>query len=63
MSVNVIRLWVLRFATLWVCETVLGLGVRSIWLSVVVSNGIASAMLLALSLTGLWRRPKLKLNA
>lgn len=62
-SVNVIRLWVLRFATLWVCETVLGLGVRSIWLSVVVSNGIASAMLLALSLTGLWRRPKLKLNA
>ncbi|MGN0777638.1 MAG: MATE family efflux transporter [Aristaeellaceae bacterium] len=61
-TVNVIRLWVLRFATLWFCETVLGLGVRSVWLSVVVSNGIAAAMLLGLSLTGLWRRPRMKVN-
>lgn len=62
MAVNVSRLWVLRFATLWFCESVLGLGVRSIWYSVVVSNGISSAILVCLYLTGLWKKPRLKVK-
>ncbi|MBQ8200277.1 MAG: MATE family efflux transporter [Clostridia bacterium] len=60
MAVNITRLWVLRFATLYVCETVLGLGVRSIWYSVVVSNGISAAALLLLYFTGIWRKSRIK---
>lgn len=62
MAVNVTRLWVLRFATLWLCETVLGLGVRSIWFSVVVSNGISAGILVALYLTGLWKKPRFRVK-
>jgi len=62
MAVNVSRLWVLRFATLWFCETVLDMGVRSIWYSVVVSNGISSAILVGLYFTGLWKKPRLKVR-
>ncbi|MCM1025107.1 MAG: MATE family efflux transporter [Roseburia sp.] len=60
MAVNVSRLWIFRFLTLWFCESVLRMGVRSIWYSVVVSNGICSAILYLLYLTGLWKRPKIK---
>lgn len=60
MAVNVTRLWVLRFATLYVCETLLGLGVRSIWYSVVVSNGISAAALVVLYFTGIWRKSRVK---
>ena len=60
MAVNMTRLWVLRFATLYICERVLGLGVRSIWYSVVVSNGISAAALLALYFTGLWKKSRVK---
>lgn len=62
MAVNVTRLWVLRFATLYICETMLGLGVRSIWLSVVVSNGISSGVLILLYFTGLWKKSRLRIN-
>lgn len=61
-AVDVTRLWVLRFATLWVCEEVLHLGVRSVWYAVVVSNGIAAAMLLALYFTGIWRKSTIKVS-
>ncbi len=54
------RLWVYRFATLYICEHVLRLGVRSIWLSVVISNGIAAAVLYGLYRTGLWRKNRVK---
>lgn len=60
MAVNVCRLWVFRFATLFVCESMLHLGVRSIWFSVVVSNGLSAAILLILSFTRLWRKPRFK---
>ena len=59
---DVSRLWVYRFATLYVCETVLQLGVRSVWLSVVVSNGLAAAVLLILYTTGLWRKNRVTLR-
>ncbi len=54
------RLWVYRFATLYVCAELLHLGVRSVWLSVVVSNGIAAAVLLVLYLCGLWKKNRVK---
>lgn len=62
MADNMARLWVYRFATLYVCETFLGLGVRSIWLSVVVSNGVSSAVLLALYLSNIWKKPRFNVN-
>ena len=52
------RLWVYRFATLWFCEHILHLGVRSVWLSVVVSNGIAALVLYLLYRKGIWRKPR-----
>ena len=54
------RLWVFRFATLFVCEQVMHLGVRSVWLSVVISNGLASAVLCVLYRMGLWKRNRVK---
>lgn len=61
-AVDMARLWVLRFATLAFCEQVLHLGVRSVWYSVVVSNGIASAILLVLYFTGIWRKSTIKIH-
>lgn len=56
MAVEASRLWILRFATLFLCENVLHMGVRSVWYSVVVSNGISAAVLFCLYLTGLWKK-------
>ncbi len=60
MAVNMTRLWVLRLGSLWLCETVLDMGVRSIWYSVVISNGISAAALLLLYTTGLWKKSRIK---
>lgn len=58
------RLWVYRFATLWFCERILHLGVRSVWLSVVISNGIAALVLYILYRSGIWRKNRIgKKNA
>ncbi len=54
------RLWIYRFATLWFCESVLHLGVRSVWLSVVISNGIAALVLYILYRCGIWRKNRVK---
>ena len=54
------RLWIYRFATLWFCERVLHLGVRSVWLSVVVSNGIAALVLYILYRRGIWRKNRVR---
>lgn len=59
MAVDVTRLWVFRFATLYVCENLLGMGVRSIWYSVVVSNGISAVILFLVYLTGYWRKKRI----
>jgi len=56
------RLWIFRFATLYVCEHILHLGVRSVWLSVVVSNGISAAILYVLYRMGLWKRSRLRIR-
>ena len=54
------RLWIYRFATLWFCQEVLHLGVRSVWLSVVISNGIAALVLYILYRKGIWRKNRVK---
>ena len=54
------RLWIFRFATLLICEKILHLGVRSVWLSVVVSNGIAALVLYILYRKGIWRKNRVQ---
>lgn len=58
MIVDISRLWIFRFGTLYFCEYVLHMGVRSIWYAVVVSNGIAALILLLLYLSGVWKKWK-----
>ena len=60
MIVDISRLWVFRFATLFFCETVLNMGVRSVWYSVVISNGIAALVLYVVYLTGRWKKEVIK---
>lgn len=63
MAVDATRLWVFRFLTLWFCETILHMSVRSVWYSVVVSNGISSVILFILYRSGLWKKSKIKVGA
>lgn len=58
MAVDATRLWVFRFATLYVCEHWLYMGVRSIWYSVVVSNALSSVILYVVYRTGLWKKKR-----
>lgn len=60
MLVDASRLWVFRFLTLFICESILHMGVRSIWYCVVVSNSISAAILYLLYRTNIWRRPTMK---
>lgn len=62
MAVDASRLWVFRFLTLWVCGELLHMGVRSVWYSVVVSNGISSVILYLLYRLGIWKKAKIKLR-
>ncbi len=62
MAVDASRLWVFRFLTLWICEAVLHLGVRSIWYSVVVSNGTSAVILYLLYRMGIWKKTKIKIK-
>lgn len=62
MAVDASRLWIFRFLTLWVCGTVLQMGVRSVWYSVVVSNGISAAILYLLYRLNIWKKPKINLK-
>ena len=58
MIVDASRLWVFRFATLYICGTWLHMGVRSVWYSVVVSNGISALILWIVYKTGYWKRKR-----
>lgn len=62
MAVDASRLWVFRFLTLWVCGELLHMGVRSVWYSVVVSNGISSVILYLLYRLGIWKKAKIRLR-
>lgn len=54
------RIWVFRFATLFVCQHILDLGVRSVWYSVVWSNGLSALLLMILYFTGIWKKNRVK---
>lgn len=58
MIVDASRLWVFRFATLYICEVWLHMGVRSVWYSVVVSNGISAVLLWIVYRTGYWKKKR-----
>ncbi|MBE5866832.1 MAG: MATE family efflux transporter [Lachnospiraceae bacterium] len=62
MTVDATRLWVFRFLTLWFCETILHMGVRSVWYSVVISNGISSVILFMLYKSNIWKKSKIKIE-
>ena len=62
MTIDATRLWVFRFLTLWFCESILHMGVRSVWYSVVISNGISSAILFILYKTNIWKKSKIKIG-
>lgn len=59
MVIDATRLWVFRFATLYIGEVWLHLGVRSVWYSVVVSNGLSALALFVIYKTGYWRRKRI----
>ena len=63
MTLNITRIWVLRFATLWFFQHVMHMGVESIWYSVVLSNGIAAILLAILYFTGIWKKSRIKVRA
>ncbi len=63
MAVDATRLWVFRFLTLYICENVFHMGVRSVWFSVVVSNAISSLILYILYRTNIWKKSKIKTGA
>ena len=56
MAVDASRLWIFRFVTLYVCESILHLGVQSIWYSVVISNALSSLVLYILYCMNVWRK-------
>lgn len=56
------RLWIFRFATLFLCESVLHMGVRSIWFSVVVSNALSALVLWILYMLKLWKKTPINLR-
>ncbi|MBU3804047.1 MAG: MATE family efflux transporter [Candidatus Cellulosilyticum pullistercoris] len=56
MAIDASRLWIFRFVTLYICESVLHLGVQSVWYSVVISNALSALALYILYHTKIWRR-------
>ena len=58
MIIDASRLWIFRFATLYVCEIWLHMGVRSVWYSVVISNGISAVLLWIVYMTGYWKKKR-----
>lgn len=59
MIIDASRLWIFRFATLFVCEAWLHMGVRSVWYSVVVSNGLSAILLYIVYRTGYWKKKRI----
>jgi len=60
MIIDAARLWIFRFATLYVCESWLHMGVRSVWYSVVVSNGLSAIILYIVYRTGYWKKKRIQ---
>lgn len=61
MFIDAARLWVFRFATIYIGREVLGMDVECIWYSVVVSNAISALILWVLYKAGVWKRNSVKI--
>ncbi|MCD7863754.1 MAG: MATE family efflux transporter [Lachnospiraceae bacterium] len=62
MAVDASRLWVWRFAVLYFCQDVLGMGFESVWWAVVISNFISAGIIYICYRLKLWRRETVKLR-
>ncbi len=62
MANDAARLWVFRFLTLYICESILHMGVESIWWSVVVSNAISAFILYVLYRMKIWKKDVVKIK-
>jgi len=62
MLVDASRIWVFRFLVLYICESILHLGVASIWYAVVVSNATSSLILFILYKTNIWKKQTVKID-
>lgn len=62
MANDAARLWVFRFLTLYICESILYMGVESIWWSVVVSNAISAFILYVLYRMKIWKKDVVKIK-
>ena len=60
MVIEATRLWIFRFLSLFICERIFHMGVRSVWYCVVISNGISSVILHILYKMGFWTNSRLK---
>lgn len=55
---DIARLWIFRFASLYILEHYFHMGVRSVWYSVVISNGIAPFLNFIIYNTGYWKKKR-----
>ena len=62
MAVDASRIWIFRFLTLWVCSSILHMGVESVWYAVVVSNATSALILYCLYWTGIWKKRTVNIN-
>ncbi|MCD8326657.1 MAG: hypothetical protein LUC90_08270 [Lachnospiraceae bacterium] len=62
MAVDASRLWVWRFAVLYFCQGVLGMGFESVWWAVVMSNFISAAIIYVCYRMNLWKKETVKLR-
>ena len=60
MVIDAARLWIFRFATLYICSSWMHMGVRSVWYSVVISNGLSAIVLYIVYRTGYWRKKRIQ---
>ena len=63
MAIDASRIWIFRFATLYVCESLLNMGLASIWYSVVVSNAISPLILFILYKCNIGKKRVIKIEA
>ncbi len=60
MVVDISRLWVFRFATLYLFEKIFDMGVQSVWYCVVISNALTALVYISLYFMGFWKKPRFK---
>ncbi len=62
MTVDASRLWVFRVLTLFICADVLGMGVESVWWSVVLSNAATAVIIYVLYRMGMWEKDAVRVK-